>query len=42
MKIKKKYYTVGTVPKSNGNIADRGKSHTPNTHVHDCSLSWLA
>jgi hypothetical protein len=26
--------TVGTVPKSNIKIVERGKSDTPNTHIH--------
>jgi hypothetical protein len=30
----KKYYTVGTVPKSNTEIVQRGKIDTPNTQIH--------
>jgi hypothetical protein len=33
--------TVGTVPKSNIKIVERGKSDIPNTHIHDHSLSLL-
>jgi len=35
----KKYHTVGTVPKSNRKIVERGKVYTPNTQIHDRSLS---
>jgi hypothetical protein len=31
----KKYHTVGTDPKSNRKIAERGKINTPNTQMHD-------
>ena len=34
-----KYYTVGTVPKSNTEIVQRGKIDTPNTQTH--SLVWF-
>jgi len=34
-----KYRHVGTIPKSNINIAERGKINTPNTQIHDRSLS---
>ena len=37
----KKYHTVETAPKCNGKIVDRGKIDTPNTHIHDSSLSCL-
>jgi len=37
----KKYHTVGIVPKSNIKIIERGKIDTPNTKIHDRSLSWL-
>ena len=37
----KKYYKVGTIPKSNIKIVERGKIDTPNTQIHDRSLSWL-
>ena len=40
-KRKKKYPTIRTVPKSNRKIRNRCKIDTPNTHIHDCSLSWL-
>jgi len=36
-----KYHTVGTVPKSIRKIVERGKIDTPNTQIHDRSLSWL-
>jgi len=36
-----KYHTVGTVPKSNKNIIERGEIDTPNTHIHDRPLSGL-
>ena len=35
------YHTVGTIPKSNIKIADRGKIDTPNTDIHEHPLSWL-
>ena len=37
----KKYCTVGTVPKADRKIVDRGKINIPNTHMHVCSLSYL-
>jgi hypothetical protein len=37
----KKYHTVGTVPKPNRKIVERGKINTPNTLIHDHSLPWL-
>jgi hypothetical protein len=37
----KKYHTVGTIPKSDIKIVERGKMDTPNTEIHDRSLSWL-
>ena len=37
----KKYYTVGTIPKSNIKIVKRGKIDTSNTKIHDHSLSCL-
>jgi len=37
----KKYHTVGTVPQSNRKIIERRKIDSPNTHISDCSLSWL-
>ena len=37
----KKYHTVETVLKSNRKIVERDKIDAPNTHTHDCSLSWL-
>jgi hypothetical protein len=30
------------MPKSNIKIVERGKIDTPNTQIHDCSLSWLS
>jgi len=39
--MKKKYHIIGTVPKSNKKIVDRGKIDTPNTIIHDRSLSML-
>jgi hypothetical protein len=36
-----KYYTVGTIPKSNIKIVEKGKIDTPNTHMHDRPLSWF-
>ena len=36
-----KYHTVGTVPKYERKIVERGKIDTSNTQMHDCSLSWL-
>jgi hypothetical protein len=35
------FHIVGTIPKSNLKIVERGKIDTSNTHVHDSSLSWL-
>jgi hypothetical protein len=37
----KKYDTVETIPKSNIKMTERGKIDTPNTQIHDRSLSWL-
>ena len=31
----KKYHTVGTIPKLNINIVERGKVDDPNTKIHD-------
>ena len=44
-KIKNKtYHAVGTIPKSNIKIADRGKTDTPNTYiyfiVHFIAVDW--
>jgi hypothetical protein len=33
--------TVRTISKSNINIVERDKIDTPNTYIHDYSLSWL-
>ena len=33
--------TVGTIPKSNIEIVERGKIYTSNTQIHDSSLPWL-
>jgi hypothetical protein len=42
-KIKnKKYHTVGTVPKSNKKIVERGKIDTFSTQIHVRSLTFLA
>ena len=35
------YHFVGTVPKYNRKIAEKGKIDTPSTQIHDDSLSWL-
>ena len=37
----KKYNTAGTVPKSNIKIVERDTVDTPNTQIHNRSLSWL-
>ena len=42
--MKKKYHTVGSVPKSNRKIVERSKMDTGitlNTQLHGHSLSWL-
>ena len=36
-----KYHTLGTIPKSNIKIVERGKIDTSNTQIHDRSLSCL-
>ena len=33
--------TLGTIPKSNRKIVEKGKIDNLNTPVHDRSLSWL-
>jgi hypothetical protein len=38
---KKKKHTLKSVLKYNLKIVERDKIDTPNTHVHDHSLSWL-
>jgi len=38
---KKKYQTVGTVPKANRKIVETSQIDTLNTQIHDHSLSWL-
>ena len=38
---KKKNYIIGIVPKANRKIAERSKIGSPNTQIHDCSLSWI-
>ena len=38
---KKKYHTVGTVLKFNTKFVETGKMDTPNTQIHDRSLSWF-
>jgi hypothetical protein len=35
----KQYRIVGTIPKSNIKIIERGKMYIPNTQIHDSSLS---
>jgi hypothetical protein len=40
MKNKKSILEVRIVPKSNRKFVERGKIDTPNTYIHDCSLSW--
>jgi len=40
-RINKKYHTAGTSPK-NRKTAQKGKLITLNTHMHNCSLSWLS
>jgi hypothetical protein len=35
------YHTVGTIRTSNRKIVDKEKIDTPNTQIHDCSVSWL-
>ena len=38
-KLKNKtYHNVGTIPKYNITIVERGKIDTPNTQIHDCSI----
>ena len=37
----KNYHTVGTVPTFNSKIVEKGQIDTPNTQIHDHSLSWL-
>ena len=39
--MEQKYHSVGTFPKSNSKIVERCKIDTPNTQIHDRSLSWL-
>jgi hypothetical protein len=34
-KIKKKYHIVGTVPKFNRKIVERGTTDNANTQIHD-------
>ena len=36
--MKRKYHTIGTVPKSNRKIVE---IDTSNTDIHDRSISWL-
>jgi hypothetical protein len=35
------YHTVGTIPKSNIEIIERGKIDTHDKQIHDSSHSWL-
>jgi hypothetical protein len=39
--MKNKNTTVGTLPKFNKTITERGQIDTPNTHIHDTSLCCL-
>ena len=41
MKKENMYHTAGTISKSNRKITERGKIYTPNTQIHEHSLSWL-
>jgi hypothetical protein len=41
MAKKNKYHIIGTVPKSDRKIVDRGKINTPDTIIHDRPLSML-
>jgi hypothetical protein len=41
MKNKEKHHTVGTFPKSNRTIVERGKIGTLFTQIYDLSLFWL-
>ena len=38
---KEKYHTAATIPNLNIKIAERGNIDTPNTQIHDLSLSWF-
>ena len=40
-KKKKKYHSVGTVQNSNRKITQRYTIETPNTQLHDRSLSYI-
>jgi len=37
----KNYHTVGTAPKSNGNIVERDKIYTHSTQLYDCWISCM-
>ena len=37
----KKYHNVGTAPRTNPKIVERGKIDTLNTQIQDRSHSWL-
>jgi len=41
MKNKKKYHTVGTVPKSHRKIIEMCNIDTSSTQLHDRSFSWI-
>ena len=41
IKWKAKKTTIGTIPKSNIKIVERGKFDTTNTQIHDRSLFWI-
>ena len=41
MEYKKKYSTLGTIPKSNIKMLERGKFNTSNTQIRDRPLSRL-
>ena len=40
--ISTKYHPVGTIPKFNSNIVERGKTDTLKTPIHDRALCRLA
>jgi len=37
----KQHHTVGTIPRSNIKIIERGEVDTTNIQIHDHSLSWF-
>jgi hypothetical protein len=38
---KKKYYSEGTIPKSNRINRRKMQNRYPSTQIHDCSLFWI-